>query len=301
MSKIKVGISKQIHQGRLGVDELDTRPAIIENEGLLDLFNEWNCEVVDNKLAELTPEEERTYGVRYRMGLASNHGADHVASMIKRGVFPIGLFSNCIQLMGMLAGHQRASNSWQPLKVGLVWMDAHGDFNTPETSLSGMVGGMPVAISTGLCLHHIRRVCGLELPLPMSYVTMLGVRDTDPSEQYLIDQHMINQITVDDVRRQSPVIEAEIKRLASLTDLIYVHIDLDVLDPVDMPGHETPVEDGPTAEELAKTLTTIYNHPKVAGLGIASYPGEMDTERIGLKSIYKLIEGSIKGIKSRTK
>ena len=301
MSKIKVGISKQIHQGRLGVEELDTRPSIIENEGLLNLLKEWDCEVVDNRLAELTPEEEQTYGVRYRMGLASNHGADHVASMIKRGVFPIGLLSNCIQLMGMLAGHQRASNNWQPLKVGLVWMDAHGDFNTPETSLSGMVGGMPVAISTGLCLHHIRRTCGLEPPLPMSYVTMLGVRDTDPGEQYLIDKHQINQITVEDVRRQSPRIETEINRLASLTDLIYVHIDLDVLDPVDMPGHETPVEDGPTAEELAETLTTIFKHPKVTGLGIASYPGEKDPERIGLKSIYKLIEGSIKGIKSRTK
>jgi len=59
-------------------------------------------------------------------------------------------------------------------------MDAHGDFNTPETSLSGMVGGMPVAISTGLCLHHIRNAVGLNPPLPMSYVTMLGVRDLDP-------------------------------------------------------------------------------------------------------------------------
>ena len=197
---------------------------MIEKGGLYPLLEKMGCEVVESVQAELIGEEEKAYGARFRMALSSNHTADHVASMIQRDIFPIGLLSNCNQLMGMLAGHQRAKGRFSPLKVGLVWMDAHGDFNTPETSLSGMTGGMPVAVSTGLCLHHIRRTCGLEPPLPMSYVTMLGVRDTDPGEQYLIDQHRIPQITVDDVRNQSTVIDREINRLAALTDLIYIHI-----------------------------------------------------------------------------
>jgi arginase len=299
MSKLKVGIATNVYNGQLGATERDPSPAMIENGGLYPLLDELGCEVVESIQAELTGEEEKAYGARYRMALASNHTADHVASMIRRDLFPIGLLSNCNQLMGMLAGHQRAKSRYNPLRVGLVWMDAHGDFNTPETSLSGMTGGMPVAVSTGLCLHHIRRTCGLEPPLPMSYVTMLGVRDTDPGEQYLIDQHKIHQITVDDVRNQSTIIEREIERLAALTDLIYVHIDLDVLEASEMPGHNTPAVDGPTAVELSKTLETMFKHPKVKTLGLASYPGALDTEKIGLKSTLRLVEGAVKGIKSR--
>ncbi len=295
---LKVGIAKHPYNGHLNTKEIDPHADAME-EGLTEFLESIDCKVADHQVSYLTQEEEKTYGARYRMALSSNHGADQVADMIKKELFPIGILSNCTNLMGMLAGHQRSGPSWQPLRVGLVWMDAHGDFNTPETSLSGMVGGMPVAISTGLCLHHIRNTVGLNPPLPMSYVTMLGVRDVDPMEQHLIDTHGIHQITVENVQKQSPKIEQEIKRLAALTDIIYIHVDLDVLDPTHMPGHMTPAPGGVTADELKQTMTTIFKHPKVCGLGLASYPSENDTEKIGLRSIHKLIEGAVQGIKAR--
>ncbi len=298
MSKLRVGLAKHPYNGHLHAVEIDPHATAME-EGVKEKLKEWGCDVADYKISYLTEEEEKTYGARYRMALSSNHGADQVAAMIKAGLFPIGFLSNCTNLMGMLAGHQRAGPTWKPLRVGLVWMDAHGDFNTPETSLSGMVGGMPVAISTGLCLHHIRNTVGLNPPLPMSYVTMLGVRDVDPLEQHLIDTHGIHQITVSDVQTQSPVIMQEINRLASLTDIIYIHVDLDVLDPEYMPGHMTPASGGVTADELKETMITIFKHPKVCGLGLASYPAENDTEKIGLNSIHKLIEGAVLGYKAR--
>jgi arginase len=271
----------------------------MEEGGLLKLLEDFGCQVVDRRTATLTPEEEEAYGARYRLALASSHLANIVADQIKSGALPLGLLSNCNGLMGMLAGHQKAGKSWKPLKVGLVWVDAHGDFNTPETSLSGMMGGMPVAISTGLCLHHIRRTCGLDPPISMKHVTMMGVRDTDPWEQYLIDQNDISQITVEDVRRLSPAIDMEMDRLSTLTDLIYVHIDLDVLDPTEIPGAGLPVEDGPTARELSEALEIMFENPKAAGFGLASYPASRDSERKGLKSVYKLVEGVIRGVKNR--
>ena len=298
MSKLRVGIAKHPYNGHLHATEIDPHATAME-EGLKEKLAEWGCEVADYNVSYLTPEEEETYGERYRMALSSNHGANQVAAMIKEGLFPIGILSNCTNLMGMLAGHQRSGPTWKPLRVGLVWMDAHGDFNTPETSLSGMVGGMPVAISTGLCLHHIRNAVGLNPPLAMSYVTMLGVRDVDPQEQHLIDTHGIHQITVEDVRNQSPVIMQEINRLAAITDIIYIHVDLDVLDPEYMPGHMTPAPGGVTDEELKTTMTTIFKHPKVCGLGLASYPSENDTEKIGLHSIQKIIHGAVLGYKAR--
>jgi arginase len=299
MSKLKIGIAKLLHSGHFGSKEFHPGPEAMEKGGLYELLKDLACDLIETKTAELTTDEEKTYGNRYRLGLASKHLANIVAKQIKDHIFPIGLLGNCNGLMGMLAGHQMSGPRWNPLRVGLIWIDSHGDFNTPETSLSGMMGGMPVAISTGLCLHHIRRTCGLDPPLPMSYVTMVGVRDTDPGEQHLLDTYNISQISVDDVKRLSPAIDMELDRMSRLTDLIYVHVDLDALDPVDMPGSLLPVADGFTAKELAEALELMFEIPKTKGLGLASYPANRDIEKIGLKSVYTLIEGAIKGAKNR--
>jgi arginase len=162
-----------------------------------------------------------------------------------------------------------------------------------------MMGGMPVAISTGQCLHHIRRTSGLEPPLPIKYVTMAGVRDTDPMEQYLIDTHDIPQITVEDIKRLNQAIDMEMDRLSRITDLIYVHVDLDILDPEDIPGAGLPVENGPTADELGEALSVMFEYPNVKGFGMASYPWRRDPERKGLKSVYRLVDGVIAGVKNR--
>jgi len=299
MSNVRIGLPKFHYNGHFGREEIDTSPDVMESGGLIELLEEMGCEIAERKTAKLTPIEERAYGARNRMALASSHLADIVAKEIRNDILPIGLLSNCNGLMGMLAGHQRSGGLNQKLSVGLVWVDAHGDLNTPETSLSGMMGGMPVAISTGLCLHHIRRTCGLDPPLAPKYVTMVGVRDTDPWEQHLIDKYDIAQITVEDIRRLSPAIDMEIDRLSRLTDIIYVHIDLDVLDPEDIPGAGLPVEDGPTSDELGEALEIMFESPKVAGFGLASYPAMRDPERRGLKSVYRLVEGVIRGYQSR--
>ena len=296
---MKVGLAKQPYSGHFGRQEYDEGPNVMEQGGLLKHLDEWGCEVTEIKEARLTSEEDKRYGLRYRLGLANNHLADIVADQIKADILPIGLMANCNGLMGMLAGHQRAGPNWKPLRVGLVWIDAHGDFNTPETSLSGMMGGMPVAISTGQCLHHIRKASGLEPPLPMSYVTMVGVRDTDPMEQYLIDKHQISQITVEDIKRLSPAIDMEMDRLSRITDIVYVHVDLDILDPDDIPGAGLPVENGPTADELSEALEVMFEYPNVKGYGMASYPWRRDEERRGLKSVYRLVEGVVSGVKNR--
>ncbi|TFH15869.1 hypothetical protein E4H04_07595, partial [Candidatus Bathyarchaeota archaeon] len=143
------------------------------------------------------------------------------------------------------------------------------------------------------------RTSGLEPPLPIKYVTMAGVRDTDPMEQYLIDTHDIPQITVEDIKRLNQAIDMEMDRLSRITDLIYVHVDLDILDPEDIPGAGLPVENGPTADELGEALSVMFEYPNVKGFGMASYPWRRDPERKGLKSVYRLVEGVIAGVKNR--
>ena len=177
--------------------------------------------------------------------------------------------------------------------------DAHGDFNTPETTLSGMLGGMPVAVSAGLCLTRLRLKSGLEPALPSKYIVMAGVRDTDPLEQELIDRSRIEMITVNDIRTLSENIQNQMNRLSQLTDLIYVHVDMDVLDPEEVSGHSLTVANGPTSVELAAALKMMFQYEKTAAFGIASYPWDKDEDGKSLFAAYNLIEGVLTGIKTR--
>jgi arginase len=296
--RVKVGLAKFIHDGNFARDEFDAGPDIMENNGLYDLLDEMGVEVTETRTARLTEEDEREYGTIYRLGLASGHMSEIVSSQIKRGEFSLTLISNCIGLMGVLGGVQR-SGGGQPLRVGLIYFDAHSDINTPETTRSGLMGGMPVASSIGLCFHRLRRQAGLEVPLPTRYVTYVGVREVDALEYEILDSSDVEYITVDDVKTMSSAIRGQMDRLSKVTDLIYIHIDTDVLNPGEMPGHTTPEPNGFTSEELADCLEVMCGYPNVACLGVASMPTEGDPEGASIRAFHNMIEGAIKGIKSR--
>ncbi|MGD2218453.1 MAG: arginase family protein, partial [Gemmatimonadales bacterium] len=84
------------------------------------------------------------------------------------------------------------------------------------------------------------------------------------------------------------------------TDVIYVHVDMDVLDPREVPGHSLNVPDGPTSVELAAALTEMFGYEKVAALGIASTPsGERDPDGFSREAAYRLIEGALEGVRHR--
>ena len=296
--RIRIGIVKLPMTGSRAGSEHSKGPESIEVRGLIHLLEGMGCTVEDSQTASLTSEEEGEYGTWHRLGLASRHLADIVADQRRRGLFTVGLLANCNGLMGMLGGLQHSGPGRRPLRVGLVWIDAHGDINTPETTLSGMLGGMPVAVSTGLCLHRLRVKCGLDPALPTRYVTMVGVRDTDPLEQEIIDRSDVEHITVEQIRRLSPAIELEIERLATLTDLVYVHVDIDALDPEEVPGHGLTVPDGPTSLELANALEIMFEHPKAVAFGVASYPVDRDPDGRSLRAVYNLVEGVVRGLKN---
>jgi arginase len=176
-----------------------------------------------------------------------------------------------------------------------VWIDAHADFNTPETTLSGMLGGMPVAVSTGLCLSRLRIQSGLDPALPFSYVVMVGVRDVDPLEQELVDRCRLERVAAQDLVPPFRKLHEQMNRLAGLTDLVYVHIDMDVLDPAEVSGHPLTVAGGPSSQALAGALEALFSHRQAAGLGIASYPADRDQGKLSLKAAYALVEGAIRG------
>ncbi len=150
-----------------------------------------------------------------------------------------------------------------------------------------------------MCFHRLRRQSGLEVPLPTKYVTYVGVREMDALEYEILDTSDVEYITVDEVIDMSPTIKEQMDRLTKITDLIYIHIDTDVLNPGEMPGHTTPEPNGFSSEQLADCLEVMCSYPNVACLGVASMPTEGDPEGASIRAFHKMIEGAINGVKKR--
>lgn len=249
--------------------------------------------------AGLTPEEDKEYGGWKRLGMALGHFADIVERNERDGYFTVGLLATCPSMPGLVAGLQRSGPKGEPLRIGMLWLDAHPDFNTPETTRSGSLGGMPVAVATGRALHRMRLDAKLDPPLADAHVVMAGVRLTDPLEQQLLDSSAIQQVGVDDLRRRTPAVFAQLDRLSRLTDKIYVHIDMDVLDPREVEGHQNKVPNGPSSEELAALFEMIFaRYPKASAIGFATIPAT-DAGGLSLAAVNRMIEGALRGLRAR--
>jgi len=295
-----VALVKMPYRGERNLADLSDSPDYLENGGLVKLLEDQGWRVRPVSTVALTPEEEKAYGEWNRLGLANGHLAQIVAAELKEGRFPVGLLANCSALMGMLGGLQHAGKTEAPLRVGLVFIDAHGDFNTPETTLSGMLGGMPVAVSAGLGLQRLRVKSGLDPALPDRHIVLAAARDLDPLEKDLLDRSAVERLSVEDIKTRSPAIDRQMERLSNLADLIYVHVDIDVLDPPEVRGHPLTVPNGPTSAELAAALTQMFRHPKAAAFGVASTPsGDHDQDGRSRQAAYNLILGALKGVQQR--
>jgi arginase len=295
-----VSLVKMPYRGERNLPDLSDVPDYLEKGGLQRLLEGQGFRVKAPASVALSAEEQKEYGEWNRLGLANGRLAAAIAADRKGGYFPVGLLANCSSITGMLGGLQHSGPTSRPLRVGLVFIDAHADFNTPETTLSGMLGGMPVALSAGRCLTRLRLKSGLDPALSEKHIVLGGVRDTDPLEQDLLDRSEIAFVSVAELRSRSEKIDREMERLAGLSDLIYVHVDMDVLDPREVPGHPLTVPDGPTSLELGAALTQMFKHEKAAAFGVASTPsGDKDPDGRSRQAAYNLILGALKGLQQR--
>jgi arginase len=297
---VRVALIKMPYVGERNVPDTSRGPDYLEEGGIQKQLEARGVQTRAIANTTLTTDEEKAYGSWNRLALASGDLAKLVTDARRGGYMPIGLLANCNGLLGMLSGLQHSGPTAKPLRVGMVFVDAHGDFNTPETTLSGMLGGMPVAIAAGQCLTRMRLKAGLEPAVPTRHIVEVCVRDTDPLEQELLDRSDIQQLTLEDVRTRSENLHREMQRLSELTDVIYVHVDMDGLDPREVPGHPLAVPNGPTSAELAAALTEMFKFEKVAAFGVASTPfDDRDKTGISRQAAYNLILGAVAGVQQR--
>jgi len=273
-------------------------PTTMANGGIQDVLRRMGATVRVEE-ASLTSEEDTEYGGWKRLGMALGHFADIVSKNERDGYFTVGLLATCPSMPGLVAGLQHSGPTREPLRIAMLWLDAHPDFNTPETTRSGSLGGMPVAVATGRALQNLRLDAHLDPPLADRLIVMGGVRLTDPLEQHLLDNSLIEQLSVDDLRTMSPAVTSQLDRLSRLADKIYVHIDMDVLDPREVMGHGNKVPNGPSSEQLAALFEMIFRrYAKASAIGFATIP-ERDEGGLSLAAVNRMIEGAVKGLQAR--
>ncbi len=292
--RIRVALSKQPYSP----NGTSSGPKTMADGGIQRILADMGA-VVRVEEAALTPDEATEYGGWKKLGMALGHFADIVAKNERDGYFTVGLLATCPSMPGLVAGLQHSGINREQIKIGMLWLDAHPDFNTPETTRSGSLGGMPVAVATGRALQRLRLDARLDPPLSDRHIVMGGVRLTDPLEQHLLDQSFIEQLSVDDLRNMTPAVFAQLDRLSRLTDKIYVHIDMDVLDPREVMGHGNKVPNGPSSEELSRLFEAIFSrYPKASAIGFATIPST-DEGGLSISAVNRMIAGAIRGLKAR--
>jgi arginase len=249
----------------------------------------------------LTADESTEYGGWKKLGMALGHFSSVVAQNERSGWFTVGLLATCPSMPGLVSGLQHSGPTREAIRIGMLWLDAHPDFNTPETTRSGSLGGMPVAVATGRALQRMRMDAGLDPPLSDRNIVMGGVRLTDPLEQSLLDASQIEQLSVEDLQRMSPAVWAQLDRLSRNVDKIYVHVDMDVLDPREVMAHVNKVPGGPSSTQLAALFEQIFaRYPKASALGFATIPAT-DQGGLSLAAVNRMIEGAVRGLAQREK
>lgn len=200
--------------------------------------------------------------------------AERVRAARLKGSFPLVLAGNCGSALGALAG-------LQPEAQGLIWFDAHGDFNTPETTSSGFLDGMGLAVITGRCWRKLASGLPGFSPLPDDHIVHIGGRDFDPEEASALNA---SGITCVPPAGLDVALDAALETLAERVSSLYVHIDLDVLDPQAAPANGFLPPGGVSVEAMIAALRQIRSRFKVCGAGLASYDPKYDPDGLACEA-----------------
>jgi arginase len=206
--------------------------------------------------------------------------ARHVANARRVGAWPLIISGNCNTAVGTVTGLIESGGS---LPV-VCWLDAHADFNTPETSISGFLDGMALATLAWRCWRPLTERIPGYAPVPDSQIVTVGVRHVDPLELELLNQSSVHRVpTPFDLRDfEKAVASAGTDRV----DQLYLHVDLDVFDPSEGRANGYATENGLTRSQFATLAASLGKKSRISAAALTSYDPEYDSDdRIGRLAI----------------
>jgi arginase len=196
-----------------------------------------------------------------RLAALSEPIAAFTERRIRQGERPVSIAGDCCAVIGVITGLQRAG-----IDVHLLWLDAHGDFNTPETSPSGFIGGMPLAMLVGRGEQTVLRQLSTR-SLEEAAVVLCDARNLDPLER-------------------KALASSRVIHLASMEQLqgfdfgarpVHVHIDADVINPLEAPAVLFPAAGGPGVVHLETVLRRMTRRSRVVSISLTTWSLDHDS------------------------
>ena len=195
---------------------------------------------------------------------------DKLAALVAEASSPVVYSGDCLSITGVAGGLQRRG-----IDPTVLFFDAHGDFHTWETTPSNFLGGMPLAMLTGRGEQTIVDGVGMT-PIEDDRVWLVDGRDLDPGEDDAVAESGIHQVTVEQIATNPPPGD------------LYVHIDVDVVDPTDMPGVNYPAPGGPSADAVAQAIAALHGTGRVVALSFSSWNPALDGADIAAAATHRI-------------
>lgn len=259
-------------------------PDALLDAGLAQRLGELGCTTVLAEMIDIPDSDEPR---EVRIGRLLRKIGSVLARSRTAGFFPLIVGGDCMVAIGALAGLTN------PAGTAIVWLDAHGDFNTPETTISGYLGGMPLACAVGRGLDELRERSGLAAPVPEHNVVLIGARDLDPPEEQALAGSSVMLVRAHQLGGDGAALERTLDTLGTLPQ-VYLHVDIDVLDPVEAPGVDYPAARGLRLTQLRSIVQRAAGLGNLAALALTAVNPEKDVDGRTVHAALDVIESAIR-------
>jgi arginase len=252
-------VTAPYHLGHEGVS-VGAGPDRLLDEGAVEALEDAGQEV---DVVRVVPRAESTNEIGAFFEIV-RRVSEAVSRAVEDGAFPIVLSGNCLSSIGIVAGLGR--------DVGIVWLDAHADFNTPESSLSGFADGMALAVLTGTGWNTLREtVPGCRI-VPEQNAVLVGIRDVDDGERERLEGSPLQVV------EPGGDIEPALEALRGRVEDAYLHIDLDVLDPSEGRANHFAAPGGLSADAVEQVVSAVTSRLTVRAAALTAYDPAADAE-----------------------
>ena len=273
-------------------------PSAIRIAGMAARLTELGHKVVDEGDIAIKNIEELKVGnerARYLPEIA--RAATAVARKVERIIglkhFPLVLGGDHSIAVGTVSGIAAFAHS-QGKKLGLLWVDAHGDINTPESSPSGNIHGMPLAALLGFGAPELTSVGGPTPKVDPANVALVGIRSLDAGEKKRLKETGVQVHTMSDLDRHGvpSVMKRALAQVTAGTDFVHVSLDLDAVDPSVTPGVGTPVKGGLDYREAHLIMEVIADAGVMTSLEVVEVNPILDERNASAEFAVELVQSA---------
>ncbi len=273
-------------------------PSAIRYAGLDQCLRDLGYKVTDEgDITIKTQEEQRikNQNAKYLPEISRVVGslAMKVERAMKKGQFPLVLGGDHSIAIGTISGMASFARK-QNKKLGVLWIDAHGDFNTPESSPSGNIHGMPLAVCVGLGPKALTSIGGTYRKIDPENVAIIGLRNVDRTESTNLHKYGLNLYTMEDVDKHGIhwVVKKAFQKVVANVDYVHVSFDLDSVDPVYAPGVGTPVKGGLDYREAHLLMEMIAASGKMTSLEIVEMNPILDNRNQSAEFAVEVVQSA---------